>query len=59
MYGGLGQSTGALIGGFLSQRFGTPKTFLLAAGVDLCIVLIFTAYWFVHPNATRIKEEED
>lgn len=59
MYGGLGQSTGALIGGSLSQRFGTPQTFLMAAGVDTAIVCLFTAYWFFHPNATRIKEEED
>lgn len=57
MYGGLGQSTGALIGGSLSQRFGTPKTFLLAAAVDTGVVLLFTAYWFLHPNATRLKED--
>ena len=58
IYGGLGQSTGALIGGFLSQKFGTPKTFVLSAAVDVVIVLFFTSYWFLHPNATRLKEEE-
>ena len=58
MYGGLGQSTGALIGGSLSQRFGTPKTFVISAAVDICIVAVFAVYWFLHPNATRIKDDD-
>jgi len=57
MYGGLGQSTGALIGGHLSQRYGTPRTFVLSGLADIVIVVLFGTYWWSHPNATRLKEE--
>eukprot|EP00624_Nannochloropsis_granulata_P002336 evm.model.NODE_21890_length_15103_cov_36.608555.3 len=57
MYGGLGQSTGALIGGHLSQRYGTPRTFVLSGLADLVVVGLFGTYWWLHPNATRLKEE--
>ncbi|EKU20735.1 hypothetical protein NGA_0599300 [Nannochloropsis gaditana CCMP526] len=57
MYGGLGQSTGALIGGGLSHRVGTPRTFVLAGLADIVVVICFGTYWWLHPNATRLKEE--
>lgn len=56
MYGGLGQSTGALIGGALSHRYGTPKAFILSGCVDIVIVSLFFTYWFLHPNATKLKD---
>lgn len=57
IYGGLGQSTGAVIGGSLSQRFGTAKTFLMAGCADICVLALFIVYWFAHPTATKLEEE--
>lgn len=44
MYGGLGQSLGALIGGKLQQNFGTASTFVRAGLFDLCFVGLVVAY---------------
>eukprot|EP00541_Cyclophora_tenuis_P007713 CAMPEP_0116569746 /NCGR_PEP_ID=MMETSP0397-20121206/16502_1 /TAXON_ID=216820 /ORGANISM="Cyclophora tenuis, Strain ECT3854" /LENGTH=71 /DNA_ID=CAMNT_0004097419 /DNA_START=12 /DNA_END=230 /DNA_ORIENTATION=- len=44
MYGGLGQSLGALIGGKLESKFGSVQTFLYAAGFDVCFVAVVIAY---------------
>lgn len=44
MYGGLGQSMGAIIGGKLQSKFGTVRTFLYAGGFDLCFVVLVIAY---------------
>jgi branched-subunit amino acid ABC-type transport system permease component len=44
MYGGLGQSVGAIIGGKLQSKYGTVKTFLYAAFCDACFVAIVIAY---------------
>jgi succinate-acetate transporter protein len=44
MYGGLGQSMGALIGGKLQSKFGTVRTFLYAGFFDLCFVALVIAY---------------
>jgi len=44
MYGGLGQSIGAIIGGKLQSKVGTVKTFLYAGLVDLCFVGVVIAY---------------
>ena len=44
MYGGLGQSVGAIIGGRLQHRFGTVKTFWYAAAVDAAFVAALIAY---------------
>ena len=38
MYGGLGQSLGAIIGGKLQHRMGTVKTFFYGAAADTLIV---------------------
>ncbi|GKY94806.1 hypothetical protein MPSEU_000445800 [Mayamaea pseudoterrestris] len=44
MYGGLGQSLGAIIGGKLQHRMGTVKTFLYSAAFDFCFVCVVVAY---------------
>ena len=44
MYGGLGQSTGAIIGGKLQSKFGTTKTFLYSALVDFIFVCLVSTY---------------
>lgn len=57
MYGGLGQSTGALMGGALASRYGTAKTFVIAGCTDIVILGSLLTYWFFHPAATRLPEE--
>lgn len=44
MYGGLGQSLGAIIGGKLQSRFGTVKTFVYSGIFDMCFVGALVAY---------------
>eukprot|EP00977_Amphora_coffeiformis_P001238 scaffold259_cov158-Amphora_coffeaeformis.AAC.4 len=44
MYGGLGQSLGAIIGGRLQHRFGTVQTFWYAAAFDAAFVAALIAY---------------
>jgi len=44
MYGGLGQSVGAIIGGKLQSKVGTVKTFLTAAIADFMFVIFVTIY---------------
>lgn len=44
MYGGLGQSLGAIIGGKLQSKFGTVKTFLYAGAFDFSFVAFVFTY---------------
>ena len=44
MYGGLGQSVGAILGGKLQQKLGTINTFLTAALADFVFVCFVTVY---------------
>ena len=44
MYGGLGQSVGAILGGKLQSRVGTVNTFLTATLVDFIFVCFVTVY---------------
>ena len=44
MYGGLGQSLGAIIGGKLQSKFGTVVTFLYSAAFDLFFVGLVLFY---------------
>jgi predicted MFS family arabinose efflux permease len=44
MYGGLGQSLGAIIGGRLQHRFGTVQTFWYAAAFDAIFVTCLILY---------------
>jgi len=44
MYGGLGQSVGAIIGGKLQSIYGTTKTFLISAGFDFVFICLVTVY---------------
>jgi len=45
MYGGLGQSVGAIIGGKLQSKFGTVKTFIYSGIFDL--IFAFAAFIFL------------
>ena len=51
MYGGLGQSLGALIGGKLQSKYGTVKTFLYAGGCDLCFVALVIGYLSIRKSS--------
>ena len=44
MYGGLGQSVGAILGGKMQSKFGTVKTFLFAALANFTFVCFVTVY---------------
>jgi Major Facilitator Superfamily. len=44
MYGGLGQSVGAIVGGKLQSKIGTVNTFLTAATADFIFVIFVTIY---------------
>jgi MFS family permease len=44
MYGGLGQSLGSLIGGYLSKRYGISSTFKACAAIDLVIFVLYMLY---------------
>jgi predicted MFS family arabinose efflux permease len=44
MYGGLGQSLGAIIGGKLQSKFGTVQTFIYSALFDLVLVSFVIVY---------------
>ena len=44
MYGGLGQSLGAVIGGKLESKFGTVMTFIYAGLFDLTFVVVVLFY---------------
>jgi len=44
MYGGLGQSLGAIIGGKLQSIHGTVKTFLYSAAFDFVFICLVTIY---------------
>ena len=44
VYGGIGQSAGALLGGYLSKRHGIGRAFVLAAHGEAAVVLLFGLY---------------
>ena len=52
MYGGLGQSLGAIIGGKMQSKFGTVKTFVYAGIFDFCFVVLLVAYLNVRKNSS-------
>jgi hypothetical protein len=52
MYGGLGQSLGAIIGGKLQSKFGTVKTFVYSGIFDLCFVGFVTLYLRVRKDSS-------
>jgi branched-subunit amino acid ABC-type transport system permease component len=52
MYGGLGQSMGAIIGGKLQSHFGTVRTFLYAASFDLFFVTLVIIYLNVRKDSS-------
>jgi predicted MFS family arabinose efflux permease len=52
MYGGLGQSLGAVIGGELQHRYGTVQTFLYAAAFDMVFVTLVVAYLYLRKESS-------
>lgn len=52
MYGGLGQSLGAIIGGKMQSKFGTVKTFIYAGVFDSCFVVLLIAYLSVRKESS-------
>ena len=54
MYGGLGQSIGAIIGGQLSQKVGISKAFYYSGTVDLGILILFIIYQIILKNNESI-----
>lgn len=44
MYGGLGQSLGAIIGGKLQSKVGTVDTFIYSGIFDFCFVVFVVCY---------------
>ena len=52
MYGGLGQSVGAILGGKLQSKFGTVQTFLYAGYFDLIFVGFVLIYLQMRPNSS-------
>jgi len=52
MYGGLGQSLGAIIGGKLQHRIGTVRTFLYSASVDFVFTMIVIVYLSLRKNSS-------
>ena len=51
MYGGLGQSVGAIIGGKLQHRFGTVRTFAYSAAFDFGFVCLVIAYLSIRKDS--------
>jgi len=51
MYGGLGQSLGAIIGGKLQSTFGTVKTFIYSAIFDFIFVICVSIYFLFRKNS--------
>ena len=52
MYGGLGQSLGAIIGGKLQSKLGTVRTFIYAGAFDACFVLLLIGYLSVRKGSS-------
>jgi hypothetical protein len=44
MYGGLGQSVGAIIGGNMSKKMGIVKTFFYTGAADFIAINLFIFY---------------
>lgn len=52
MYGGLGQSLGAIIGGKLQSKYGTVKTFLYSALFDFLFTALVVFYLSIRKNSS-------
>jgi predicted MFS family arabinose efflux permease len=52
MYGGLGQSLGAIIGGKMQSKFGTVRTFVYAGIFDAFFVTALIAYLSVRKDSS-------
>jgi hypothetical protein len=56
IYGGMGQSVGALIGGYLSRHHGIPQTFLICGMLELCVLALFSVYQVHLAMYTKLKK---
>ena len=52
MYGGLGQSLGAIIGGKMQSKFGTVRTFVYSGIFDLLFVCFVVLYLRVRKDSS-------
>jgi MFS transporter, PPP family, 3-phenylpropionic acid transporter len=52
MYGGLGQSVGAILGGRLQSKVGTVQTFIYAGLFDLVFVAVVLVYLRMRPESS-------
>ena len=52
MYGGLGQSLGAIIGGKLQHKFGTVWTFIISGIFDTFFVALVIAYLRIRKDSS-------
>lgn len=52
MYGGLGQSMGAIIGGKLQSKYGTVRSFLSAGLFDICFVALVIVYLKIRKDSS-------
>jgi len=52
MYGGLGQSLGAIIGGKMQSKFGTVRTFIYAGIFDAFFVVLLISYLSVRKDSS-------
>jgi hypothetical protein len=52
MYGGLGQSMGALIEGKMQELLGTVKTFIYSGIFDLVFVGVVVLYLSIHKDSS-------
>ncbi|GMH78039.1 hypothetical protein TL16_g07639 [Triparma laevis f. inornata] len=67
MYGGLGQSIGAIVGGKVQERVGTVRLFRYGATFDAAFVMVSAAYFAVRsatkgkdtPKVMRIEESDE
>jgi predicted MFS family arabinose efflux permease len=59
MYGGLGQSVGAIIGGAMSRSLGIVNTFVIAACSDFIAILLFIAFQLHKGYTSRQRSSKD
>ena len=57
MYGGLGQSLGALIGGALQVKLGTSHTFYVAALGDAVLLVLTLGWWALNPRSAARRDD--
>lgn len=59
MYGGLGQSVGAVVGGSLSRKIGIVNTFFIAGFADMIAIFCFVLYQLHTTSHWNSKNQTD